>query len=503
MIAKIKNGSVGNPVMVPQIGGCERADARSHPPIWGFSQNFRKNLKIAYLWIAGILVLSLAGCGFSGNWSEPSPTVPPSPVPSSTIEPLPDLVLTSIWINPEKSEPCPDPYVDEGVWVRVMNQGSAPAGPFIVQVNGVWQNVEQGLSPNQPIDLWFEGYHPQTEVWLDVTSMVHESDEDNNRITEGLSLPTLSADCFPVPSPVVPQQESKYTLESHTGRVLTLAFSPDGGLIASGSVDNTLKLWRVEPGSLLRTMLGHPFPISSLAFSSRGIEIATGSFDGEIRIWRVSDGQLSRTLEGHAGKVVSLAYSADGKYLATAGDDFTIRLWRTINGKLIQTIDEGLSGITSVVFSPDSKFLAWSESDGSVRLWQISDASWVDHYQEAEVAANSLAFSPDGRSLAVGYADRTVRLWRISDGSLLQTLTGHTGQVTSLAFSPDGHWLVTGSSDRQVRLWEQAEENYLYLPERILTGHTDRVNCVAFSPRGDVVASASDDQSIRIWALYP
>ncbi len=201
------------------------------------------------------------------------------------------------------------------------------------------------------------------------------------------------------------------TLEGPSGSVLSVAFSPDGQTLASGSWDNTIKLWRVDDGQLLRTLEGHADGVTSVAFSPDGQILASGSSDDTIKLWRVGDGQLLRTLVGHADIVTSVAFSPDGQTLASGSRDATIKLWRVGDGQLLRT----LKGHTD----------------------------WV----------RSITFSPDGQLLASGSDDGAIKLWRVRDGQLLRTLEGHAAWVTSVAFSPDGQLLASGSYDGTARLW--------------------------------------------------
>jgi WD40 repeat protein len=118
------------------------------------------------------------------------------------------------------------------------------------------------------------------------------------------------------------------TLTGHIAWVWSVSFSPDGSLLASGSVDKTIKLWRVSDGSLVRTLKGFLGFVSSVSFSPEGSLLASGNFDGTIKLWRVSDGSLVRTLTGHTGAVMSVLFSPDGSLLASGSVDKTIKLWQ-------------------------------------------------------------------------------------------------------------------------------------------------------------------------------
>jgi hypothetical protein len=150
--------------------------------------------------------------------------------------------------------------------------------------------------------------------------------------------------------------------------VTSVAFSPDGSKIASGSVDNTIKLWRVSDGSLLRTLEGHTGPVTSVAFSPDGSKIASGGGDWTIKLWRVSDGELLRTLEGHTDAVASVAFSPDGSVIASGGgwNDKTIKLWLVSDGALLKTYDEETAGVTSIAYSPDGRLIAWGRGDATL-----------------------------------------------------------------------------------------------------------------------------------------
>ncbi|MFN3422895.1 MAG: WD40 repeat domain-containing protein, partial [Armatimonadota bacterium] len=117
------------------------------------------------------------------------------------------------------------------------------------------------------------------------------------------------------------------TLEGHTNWVWSVSFSPDGQILASGSYDDTVKLWRVSDGRLLRTLVGHTSGVSSVSFSPDGQILASGSYDKTVKLWRVSDGRLLRTLVGHTDRVWSVSFSPDGQILASGGGDKTIKLW--------------------------------------------------------------------------------------------------------------------------------------------------------------------------------
>jgi WD40 repeat protein len=292
-------------------------------------------------------------------------------------------------------------------------------------------------------------------------------------------------------------------LAGHTGAVRSVAFSPDGKLLASGSQDNTVRLWRVADGELVRTFTGHTGHVFSVSISPDGTLLASASWDGTVRLWRVSNGKAVRTLTGHTDLLLSVAFSPDGRLLASGSRDKTARLWRVADGELVRTFAGHTNYVCSVSISPDGSLLASGSTDGTVRSWRVADGAAVRTLTGHTNQVLCVAFSPDGKLVASGSKDNTMRLWQVSNGAAVRTLVGHTKQVNAVAFSPDGNLLASGSNDQTARLWRVRDGKQL---DR-LTGQTDAVNGVAFSPDGSLLASGSGgywiagDSTVRLWRL--
>ncbi|WP_217360042.1 hypothetical protein [Anabaena sp. UHCC 0253] len=286
------------------------------------------------------------------------------------------------------------------------------------------------------------------------------------------------------------------TFSGHSDRVKSVAFSPDGQTLASGSGDNTIKLWNVNTGKLLQTLPGHSSAVSSLAFSPDGQTLASGSGDNTIKLWNVNTGKLLQTLLGHSSTVYSLAFSKDGQTLASGSADKTIKLWDMSIRTQIHTFQGHSAWVYSVAFSPDGQTLASGSGDNTIKLWDVATERNICTFQ-AFNAVNSVVFSPDGKTLASGNDDKTIKLWDMSIRTQIHTFQGHSDWVYSVAFSPDGQTLASGSADNTIKLWDVTTGNLL----QTLTGHSDWVYSVAYSPDGQTLASGSADNTIRIWPV--
>ncbi|MBI2891025.1 MAG: caspase family protein [Nitrospirae bacterium] len=321
------------------------------------------------------------------------------------------------------------------------------------------------------------------------------------------------------------------TFKGHGDSVRSVAFSPDGRYALSGSDDNTLKLWDVGSGNLVRTFKSHGSAVYSVAFSPDGRTALSGGWDWTLKLWDVGTGNLVRTFKGHGDTVRSVAFSPDGRYALSGSDDKTLKLWDMGSGNLVRTFkghgsavyeatdlrpsrEDGLrtfkghgSTVYSVAFSPDGRYALSGSDDKTLKLWDVESGNLLRTFKgHGDVfrsgIVNSVAFSPDGRTALSGSYDNTLKLWDVESGNLLRTFKGYGDTVRSVAFSPDGGYALSGSDDKTLKLWDVGSGNLV----RTFKGHGDvfrsgTVNSVAFSPDGRYALSGSDDNTLKLWQL--
>ena len=286
------------------------------------------------------------------------------------------------------------------------------------------------------------------------------------------------------------------TLEGHTEEVASVAFSPDGTLLASGSLDDTVKLWDVSTERQIATLPGRP-PLL-VAFSPDGKTLAVGTWDHTVELWDVATQERIATLGHEVVVSYTVSFSPDGKTLAVGTWDNTVELWDVATQERIATLGHE-AVVNAVSFSPDGTLLASGSRDNTVKLWDVATRERIATLGHgAEVDA--VSFSPDGTLLASGSGDGTVKLWDVATRDQIATLKHHTngwynGGATSASFSAsDGALLATKGESGSVILWD------VLTREKIVTfWHTDEIRSMSFSPDGTTLAAGGADGTILLW----
>jgi WD40 repeat protein len=239
------------------------------------------------------------------------------------------------------------------------------------------------------------------------------------------------------------------TLVEHED-IRTVAFSPDGSRIASGSADGKIKLWGVGSGLHAGTLEGHAGRVRCLAFHPDGSKLVSGSGDGTLRVWDLRDKQEPLVLSGHTDGVSGVDVSPDGTRIASVGRDKTVRVWDLASGRRLASLEGHEGRIYGVAWLADGRRVV--SGGETVRIWDPASALAATTFSGHEQPVTSVTFSPDGERLASASFDGTVRLWDARSGSAVATLSGHEGWVMSVAFSPDGKELI--SRGERVRVWD-------------------------------------------------
>ncbi|MEM9272164.1 MAG: NB-ARC domain-containing protein [Cyanobacteria bacterium P01_F01_bin.143] len=287
------------------------------------------------------------------------------------------------------------------------------------------------------------------------------------------------------------------SFKGHNSWIVSLAFSPDSNLLASSSCDNTAKLWDVKRGQCIYSLEEHKQEVWSVAFSPDGQTLATGCDDNIARLWSTNTGECLKVFQGHNAEVMAVAFSSDAQELITGSHDSTIRFWDINTGKCQKFFKAHKDGIRSLSVSPDGNMLASSSNDRSIKLWDISTTECLRVFEGHSNSVFCVTFCPEGNLLASSSIDQTVRLWDVETEECLKVFQGHSNMINSVAFRPQRDLLASGCYDQSVHLWDI--KNYQCFKK--FQGYSNQALSVAFSPDGQRLVSGGHDQKIRLWDI--
>ena len=259
------------------------------------------------------------------------------------------------------------------------------------------------------------------------------------------------------------------TLNGHNTMIICIAFSSDGRILASGSLDKTIRLWDVSTGKLLHTLTGHKEEVHSVSFDPDGRILASGSLDKTIRLWDASTGKPLHTLTGHKELVYSVSFSPDGKTIASGGGselgsgENAIFLWNVATGKHLKTLIGHTSCINTVSFSPDGKTIASGsgsflvKGESSIRLWDTTTGTHLKILTKHTWGVRDVCFSSDGKIIAStgNTADNKICLWDAATGAHLKTLISSNENVypKNVTFSPNSYTIASSDYDGRIHFW--------------------------------------------------
>lgn len=294
------------------------------------------------------------------------------------------------------------------------------------------------------------------------------------------------------------------TLIGHASFARSVAFNPQGTILASGHMDQLVRLWDVERGTLIGSLQGHVGLVYALAFSPDGQQLASVGNDTVVHLWEMPAGQPAHHCAGYDKPLRAVAFSPDGQAIAVGGNGPQADVWDVKTGLRRYTLSAPLDQVWSLAFSPDGQTLATGTHAQGVLVWNAMTGTLTGRLQEARAAILSIAFHPAGDLLASGSNDRIVRLWSVRRGCLLQALTDANDWIFSVTFSPTGDWLAAGAVGGKIYLWAIAwdgQELASVQLVRVLAGQSIEITSVAFSPDGQWLVSAAADETIKLWQV--
>ncbi|HYX06909.1 MAG TPA: WD40 repeat domain-containing protein [Bacteroidales bacterium] len=287
------------------------------------------------------------------------------------------------------------------------------------------------------------------------------------------------------------------TLKDHSAEVLSVAFSPDGNELLTGSSDNTFILWDWEKAEKKVQVEGHFRPVMAVDFTKDGHYLITAG-DRSLKLWN-KDGTLVRQIGVQNTDIWSFSLSPDSKYVAYGSYGREVKIDPVFQDGEGKELDGHKKSTLSVSYSPDGKYIATGSLDKTIKLWDAATDKLIRTYHGHAGNIFDIAFSPDSKNFASASLDKTIKLWSIDTTKSIHTFKGHQQAVRTVCFSTDGRTLLSGSYDQTIRLWDisTGKEIYSYID------HDGVINDIAINPNGENFAGASSDGTVIIWKLAP